>query len=274
MLKRYILLLRKYPLLTAAIAVVYAMVCLKTFSDTTVFQAFILRTMLCGVMAFFLYQISADKTLISSYESSWYVIKAAIGYWIFALLLGVLSLTISQDKTMWDNIPLQTLLMFLFFMSVGLFEELAFRAIINDAIIYRFREKKYVFVLSAVCSSLIFGIVHIIGAQLDTVYAWIQAIAKILSAGITGLSLLILYWKTRNIWACGVVHGIYDFLLSLSFCVYVSDIKDINYVLSEENALPLIFSYVIAIVIGLLLFWFIWRKIGKKIDFESIRSNW
>ncbi len=34
------------------------------------------------------------------------------------------------------------------FISVGLFEKLAFRAVINDAIIYKFREKKYTFPLS------------------------------------------------------------------------------------------------------------------------------
>ena len=98
------------------------------------------------------------------------------------------------------------------FISVGLFEELAFRAVINDAIIYKFREKKYVFVLSAVVSSLVFGAAHIVGEfDATSAIAWGQAVAKTLESGVFGLALLILYWKTRNIWACGVAHGLFDF---------------------------------------------------------------
>lgn len=63
MLKRYILLLKKYPLVTAVVAIVYSMVCIKTIHTDTYFQDFIVRTLLCGAMAFFLYQISGDKTL-------------------------------------------------------------------------------------------------------------------------------------------------------------------------------------------------------------------
>lgn len=66
MLKRYILFLKKYPVVNAVIAVVYAMVCIKTIKTESMFQMFILRTLLCGAMAFFLYQLSGDKTLASS----------------------------------------------------------------------------------------------------------------------------------------------------------------------------------------------------------------
>ena len=61
MLKRYILFLKKYPLITAAVAIVYAMVCIKTIKTDSFFEMFILRSLLCGAMAFFLYQISGDK---------------------------------------------------------------------------------------------------------------------------------------------------------------------------------------------------------------------
>ena len=50
---------------------------------------------------------------------------------------------------------------------VGLFEEVAFRALINDAIVYQFRSFKHVFLLSAVLSSLIFGYVHVMFVPLS-----------------------------------------------------------------------------------------------------------
>ncbi len=140
------------------------MVCFQVIRSQTFLQAFILRTLLCGAMCFFLYQISGDKTLTSSYNYTGYVIKVAAGFWVFALPVGIVSLVAaSGDKyPMWDNLVVQTVIVFLMFLFVGLFEELTFRAIINDAIIYKFRDKKYVFVLSAVVSSLVFGAVAVI----------------------------------------------------------------------------------------------------------------
>ena len=107
MLKRYIIFLKKHPLITAAFAVVYAMVCIKTIRADSNFQEFILRTLLCGAMVFFLYQISGEKTLLSYTNSTWYVIKVAMGFWIFALPIGLLGLLLNagQDAVPWDNIP-------------------------------------------------------------------------------------------------------------------------------------------------------------------------
>lgn len=276
MLKRYIIFLKKHPLITAAFAVVYAMVCIKTIRADSNFQEFILRTLLCGAMVFFLYQISGEKTLLSYTNSTWYVIKVAMGFWIFALPIGLLGLLLNagQDAVPWDNIPLQTLATFLMFVFVGLFEEMAFRAVINDAIIYRFRDKKYVFVLSAVCCSLVFGAAHVIGADLSTPLAWAQAAGKTISTGVFGLVLLILYWKTRNIWACGIVHGVYDFLLSMSMCVFQVDQEGISYVMSDDKALAVIIAYGFMTVLELVILLFVWRKVGRKIDYQQIRETW
>ena len=271
MLKRYIIFLKKHPLIT----VVYAMVCIKTIRADSNFQEFILRTLLCGAMVFFLYQISGEKTLLSYTNSTWYVIKVAMGFWIFALPIGLLGLLLNagQDAVPWDNIPLQTLATFLMFVFVGLFEEMAFRAVINDAIIYRFRDKKHVFLLSAVCCSLIFGAAHVVGADLSSPMAWAQAAGKTISCGVFGLAILILYWKTRNIWACGIIHGVYDFLLALSMCIFQSETK-ITYVVGDEFAKPVLVVYGITTLIELFILLFVWRKVGRKIDFQEIRENW
>lgn len=274
MLKGYINFLKKHPLITAAIAIVYAMVCIKCIKVDTYFQMFLIRSLLCGAMAFFLYQISGEKTLTSSYNSTWYVIKVAMGFWIFALPLGVVSFFSNAEAPMWDNIPFQFISLFLMFIFVGLFEEMAFRALINDAIIYKFRNYKYVFILSAVCCSLSFGIAHIVGADISTSYALVQALGKIVSSGVFGLALLVLYWKTRNIWACGLVHGIYDFLLSIYMGVFNVDNTHTSYVMSEEFTIPLLIVYSISTLISLLILYFIWRKIGKKIDWDEMRENW
>ncbi|MCR4856396.1 MAG: CPBP family intramembrane metalloprotease [Erysipelotrichaceae bacterium] len=158
--------------------------------------------------------------------------------------------------------------------SVGVFEEMAFRAVINDAIIFQFRNKKYVFVLSAIVSSLAFGVAHIIGADLSGTLQIAQAIGKTVQTGVFGLSILFLYWKTRNIWACGIIHGIYDFLLSLCDCFFDVPGKKISYVVSGEAGKYTIIIYVVITLIELFIFWMIYRKIGKKIDYQKIREEW
>ena len=274
MLRKYLLLLKKYPLIAAYNAIVYAMVCLKTIRTETNFEIFLMRTLLCGAMAFFLYQISGEKTLASSKNSTWYVIKVAMGFLIFALIIGIFGVFVMANEPIWENIPLQMLIVFLLFLFVGLFEEMAFRAIINDAIIYRFRDKKYVFALSALCSSLLFGVAHIIGLNLSSLLAWLQALAKIISTAVFGLALLILYWKTRNIWACGIVHGMYDFLISISMGIYKTRTLQAEYVVSDDQAGAALIVYGVLTLIELLILFRIWHKIGKNIDFEDIRNNW
>ena len=152
---------------------------------------------------------------------------------------------------------------------------MAFRAVINDAIIYAFRDKKYVFVLSAVVSSVVFGAAHVIGFDVSSGLAWAQAVGKTASAGIFGLVLLFLYWKTRNIWACGVVHGVYDFMISFGSGIYdTTQETHHTYVAPDEAAIPVIITYAVMILITLFILWRVWKKIGKQIDYNGIRENW
>ena len=273
MLRRYILFLKKHPLITAAIGITYLMLCLKMIKTETHFQAFLLRTLFTGATIFFLYQISGDKTLTASYNDTWYVIKIGIVFWIMAAPVSWLGFANKSDAKLWDNIPLHILTDLLLYLSVGLFEEISFRALINDAIIYRFRDKKYVFVLAGLVSSLAFGAAHVIGFELNTTLAIGQAIGKTLQAGAFGLSLIFLYWKTRNIWACGVVHGIYDFILSLSDCFYDVPSKA-AYVMEGDAGRVVIIVYAVFTVVNLFAFWLIYRKIGKTIDYQKIREEW
>lgn len=278
MLKKYIEFMKKSPLITAALCIVYVVVCFKTVPTETDFQFFIVRTMLCGAVCFFLYQISGDKTLTSCYVSTGYVIKNSIGFLVMSLIMGsVLLISNIEDQVpLKDNPVLGLIIIFLMYISVGLFEELAFRAVINDAIIYKFREKKYVFVLSAVISSVVFGAAHIVGEFDPTsAIAWGQAIAKTLESGVFGLSLLILYWKTRNIWACGVTHGLFDFFAGFTEGLFVS-VKNTgsSYINTGEDGFRILITYFVIATINVVLTFIVWKIVGKTIDFEKIRREW
>jgi len=278
MLKKYIEFMKKSPLITAALCIVYVVVCFKTVHTDTNFQFFIVRTMLCGAVCFFLYQISGDKTLTSCYVSTGYVILNSMGFLVMSLIMGSVLLlsNIEEQVPLNDNPVLGLIIVFLMFISVGLFEELAFRAVINDAIIYKFREKKYVFVLSAVVSSLVFGAAHIVGEfDATSAIAWGQAVAKTLESGVFGLALLILYWKTRNIWACGVVHGLFDFFTAYTEGLFVPmKTSGSSYINTGEDGLQILITYFVIAAINVVLTFIVWKRVGKTIDFEKIRREW
>ena len=278
MLKKYIEFMKKSPLITAALCIVYVVVCFKTVYTDTNFQFFIVRTMLCGAVCFFLYQISGGKTLTSCYVSTGYVILNSMGFLVMSLIMGSVLLlsNIEEQVPLNDNPVLGLIIVFLMFISVGLFEELAFRAVINDAIIYKFREKKYVFVLSAVVSSLVFGAAHIVGEfDATSAIAWGQAVAKTLESGVFGLALLILYWKTRNIWACGVAHGLFDFFAGYTEGLFVPmKTSGSSYINTGEDGLKILITYFAIAAINAVLTFIVWKKVGKTIDFEKIRRVW
>ena len=278
MLKKYIEFMKRSPLITAALCIVYVVVCFKTVPTETNFQFFIVRTMLCGAVCFFLYQISGDKTLTSCYVSTGYVIKNSIGFLVMSFIMGsVLLLSNIEDHVpLKDNPVLGFIIVFLMFISVGLFEELAFRAVINDAIIYKFREKKYVFALSAVVSSVVFGAAHIVGEfDATSAVAWGQAVAKTLESGVFGLALLILYWKTRNIWACGVAHGLFDFFAGFTEGLF-APVKNSgsSYINTGEDGVRILITYFAVAAINAVLTFIVWKKVGKTIDFDKIRQEW
>jgi membrane protease YdiL (CAAX protease family) len=274
-MSRFLEFLKKHPIVTAILAIALALVSLLLIRPVSIWGQAVLRMLLSGTMVFFLYLISGEKTLEKCGNSTGYVIKVAIGFWILALPLGILGfLNGLSANPVAEKWPLQLLSVFVMMIFVGLFEELTFRAIINDAVMRRFRGRKSVFVISALACSLIFGAVHVLGADLSTPIAWLQAAGKTVSTGIFGLALLFLYWKTRNVWACGIVHGIYDFILSISEGVLAGGALRPQYVIEGKAAVAVCIVYAVDAVINSLILWGIWRKIGKNMDFQEIRENW
>ena len=267
--------LKKRPLLTAALAVVIALMGVRIPQDSF-WTRCVLRILLCGTMLFLLYLISGEKTLFLGNNQTGYVLRRLLGLLIFAAVAGVLGVlgTVMNGEIV-PGLPLRLVTVMLMFLFVGLFEELCFRAILNDAMIYRFRNSRGVFAVSAVVSSLIFGVMHVIGSPLTDPSAFVQAALKTLSTAIAGFAFLILYWKTRNVWAIGLAHGMYDFLGAPSLVLGSSaPIGAGNYVMEGVVGKAAIIVYVIQIVVSGFITLHIWKKVGKTIDFKAIRENW
>ena len=275
MLKKIVEYLKKHPIIAAALTVIFGTVCVYTIPVENNFHRFLVRTALCGFVSFVLYQISGEKTFESSYKNTGYVLKYFSAFLVISLIQGILLLLGNiQSSTMVDNPVIGLLTTFLFFISVGLFEELLFRAVINDAILYEFRDKKNVFLIIALVSSIVFGAIHTVDVDVTSLMAWALAIGKTLETAVFGFASLILYWKTRNVWACGIAHGLYDFLTAFSTGIFQSTQETTSYVAVNDNSSYSLIMYGVRTVIALIITFIIWKKVSKTIDFEKIRRDW
>jgi len=275
MLKKTVEYLKKHPIIAAALTVVFGTVCVYTIPVENNFHRFLVRAMLCGFVSFVLYQISGEKTFESSYKNTGYVIKCFSVFLIISLIQGILLLLGNiQSSAVADNPVMGLVNTFLFYISVGLFEELLFRAVINDAILYELRDRKNVFLIIAIVSSVVFGAIHTVDVDVTSITAWALAVGKTLETAVFGFALLILYWKTRNVWACGITHGLYDFLTAFSTGIFQSAGTTTSYVAVSDNSAYALIMYGVRTVIGLIMVFIIWKKVGKKIDFENIRKEW
>ena len=272
---KFLTVLKRQPLLTAALAVAVAVLAIR-LPQPSYGNKCALRVLMCGTTLFFLYLISGEKTIFHGSAQLGYTFKHLLGFLIFALIMGVLGVVSKlQSDPVESGVLLRLVTLLLMFLFACLFEELCFRAVLNDAIVARFRHVKGVFVISAVVSSLTFGVVHMIGSPVTSAVEWAQAILKTLSCAVTGFAFLVLYWKTRSVWGIGLVHALFDFLTDFSLVLGgTADLGAGNYVKAGEEGIAGIVVLGIQTLIGAAIALRVWKKVGKTIDFEAMRESW
>jgi membrane protease YdiL (CAAX protease family) len=285
-MKQFYDLMKKVPLLPGILGVVFSIVFMKVvgagYSSVGV-EGMLIRIALTLVTLLFLCLISGAKVFENSANETGYALKKLLPFLIYALIAGglyfVVAINSNPMKTGWPVILIIVLVEMLF---VGLFEELTYRALINDAILYQYREKKGVFVAIAVVSCCVFGIIHVIGADVSTPLAFGQAAMKTINCGLWGFSFLVIYWKTHNIWAGALAHAFYD--ACTVFTRYVVEGQEAagGYVMEGniEAEGVAISKGVVALGVGMIEFVFmliltiVMIKVLKSIDFKKIREEW
>ena len=88
-----------------------------------------------------------------------------------------------------------------------------------------------------------------------------------------------MYWKTRNLWAIAIAHGLMDYLIDFPSTLLqevgstASNTQD--YVSMTGNlAVANLGMQLIVIVIDAVICIWIWKKHMKDVDFEEIRRTW
>ena len=113
------------------------------------------------------------------------------------------------EKNIIEALPM-IVYFFIITLAIGIYEELLCRGLLfNSFKIYFGNTKKGVY-LSAIFSSLIFGIMHL------TNLIWspsliISTICQVIYATFVGFLFCVIYYRSKNLISCMLLHGIFDF---------------------------------------------------------------
>lgn len=269
--------LKAHPIVAGVIALTIGVTATKLFTPDEMYLVAFLRIILTAAMCMFVYLISGERSFEKCHTTTGYVYKVGFISVVLNVLLLILSLVpiVSGVQKLADGWYYRIFVALCLALFVGLFEELMFRVIINDAMLYAFRNSKHIFVWIAVVSSFVFGVVHVIGVNIfASSSSFTDAALKTISTGLAGFCWLMLYWKTRNFWGIALLHATDDLVGFVPRALTETKSKlggADTYVNSGSGAAGM---YIAMIVISLVAVIVIWKKVGRTIDFEEIRRDW
>ena len=241
-------------------------------SDIGLLIEFVIITVVTLV---FLYLISGKKTFTYLNNETGYTVKMLLPTLIFSgifALFGVLAYFFDKPpfKENWVlNLIISAATMFL----VGVYEEGCFRACACDALLPVLKKTKHPFLWTALISGLLFGYVHVVNADFTDLQQTLQFFLKIANLLVHGATYMILYWKTRNLLGLAIVHGLNDFLPDFMNQIFEFEKSDDSgaYVTGDSGTT---FVYMFQLVIGLLCFLYVYKKVAKTIDYEKTLEEW
>ena len=138
---------------------------------------------------------------------------------IFVLTIRVIETYQNPFRRLHDDWWCKALVFLALALMIGLFEEGLFRGIIVNGLVKVMPKTKAGLYKAIIISSILFGFVHIMWYLLDAEYyslsGIVQMMMSIFKIGSIGMLLASIYFKTKNIWACILLHAMIDFILFL-----------------------------------------------------------
>lgn len=137
------------------------------------------------------------------------------------LFFKFVNLLVSQDflnesKLVFSG-PFSLLLALFFYTAVGFSEELCFRGILLKFWLLHFTENNKGRIKAAFLTSMLFGLVHLVNLSNGLNAAnVIYTLSQILFATMYGIFFTAIFYKTKSIWLCGLIHGMINFVGNIS----------------------------------------------------------
>ena len=149
---------------------------------------------------------------------------------------------------------------------IGFAEEFLCRGWLQNEFLERFGDSKVGVIKSIVCSSFIFGCMHLINL-LTTSQGLVVTLLQVVNACSLGFYLGIIYYRSKNIWSVIFLHSFYDFCLLLADVNLVKDCTIGN--LSKEVIAANAFTMII-----LSIFWILSSVfIIKRTNFPDAKAS-
>lgn len=232
-------------------------------------------TLITIVGFIYLFMISGKKTFTFFGNSLGYTIRILLPTLIFSFIFfcfGVISFFSERPPLNPDwlkNLLLSALNMFL----VGIYEETYFRSCATDSLLPLFRKLKHPFFLTAVVAGLVFGYVHVVSVDFSDLQQVLQFVLKIATTGLTGITYMLVYFKTRNLLGIGIIHGLNDFIPDLLYQIFLwKSVDNSTSYTTGDSGTTIV--YAVQLVFELLIFIQIYKKVAKTIDYQKTLEEW
>lgn len=207
-----------------------------------------------GLIVAFLF-MGKEKVCFST-KGLGYSFHSVRGYFIFMIIFAIYTIVGSIVLNMQQNgsfhyQPVTFINIFLATIAIGIVEEITFRGLVFGGLLQKFGNAKKSIILAAFLSGLLFGVMHVLGSILNgevtSMTTAAMAVLKTLQAGIFGIVLAFIYYKTRNIYAVAVLHALDDFLLLFSGSFH--NAERASYVTTKEAGVATIAYIVFTVVV-------------------------
>lgn len=187
------------------------------------------------------------KAILSVLRQGWWAIFVSAGLGVFELVTYIMEDAVVIDEGTLGRLVYITVLCLL----VGLFEEAAFRGILQGGFMAAFGGTKRGLFVAVIVMSLAFGAAHVMWSDLDITDSLqvAQAFLKVIQTGVYAVFLSSQVIRTREIWGVGLLHGLDDWLLLVVSVVLGGESLETEYVVVGDDAVPTILLYLVVIAL-------------------------
>ncbi len=267
---------KKYAFILVALYIALQRTLPRLFTQKTMGREILLRLGL-GLIAFcFVYLIVGKRVFSYFGKGTGCSISRLLILCLPSFLLCAMALSLSfGTEEFVQNWLMQLLRQFVLFLSVGFYEEMVYRVLINDAVLTSLNKRKHVFLYAALISAFLFGVTHIIDSSFHSNIEVISALLKIVSAGMIGTAFLFMFWKTENILGCMIIHMLFDFLPSIGSCLFEdTSVLHVEYVMDGRMGIMAISVYCLEILWASYILFRLWKNELQDADFAELRSHY
>lgn len=178
--------------------------------------------------------------------------KFGIALLLFNVILGALYAVYSISSGISEGAVLRILSSVILALLVGINEELIFRGLMYQGILVIRGKKKNALTFAAIISSLLFGLIHIIGSlDFSNIYVTLTALLKTVETAMFGFILCYCCTFYKDIIGAIVFHAVFDWVVIGAQMINSTDFSTEYTSSDKDNGIGKIVTFLVMILIYL-----------------------